>query len=184
MGKGANLIPKLKAWFKGRPTLDVNVSATWFLLSFVYIQGLSPEKAGFDFHWSGILPVLEISLLTIALALLCLVISVVALVEPLLPYKWWRWTKKVRCTPFWHVIFGIHVLAAVMLGFIVGLVELIENLPNFSWLINLAAVLGFVIILVMSANIMLRLWFERKAEDPDPLPPFPPYSGPGTEAPR
>ena len=87
MGTGESLTLKLKAWFKSRPKLDVGISATWFLLFFVYSHGLTMDDLSLDFYMSGILPVLRIPPLNMVMALLCLIVSAVVLVEPLLPSK-------------------------------------------------------------------------------------------------
>ena len=84
MSTGAMPTLKLMEWFKNRPKLEIDTSATWFLLSFVYSLGLTTDGIGFDLYMSGTLPVLKIPPLNTVMALLCLVMSVVVLVEPIL----------------------------------------------------------------------------------------------------
>lgn len=76
---------KLKEWGKSRPQLDIEESATWFLLSFIYAHGLTTDELGFK--WSGIIPEVTVPQASLVMALLCLAVSVVVLIEPVLPSK-------------------------------------------------------------------------------------------------
>ena len=88
----ARLARSMKAWLKSRPRLEIEESATWFLLLFAYTHGLSAE--GLGFQMAGIVPQLTAPQVSLAMALLCLVVSVVVLIEPLLPCRVRTWTKK------------------------------------------------------------------------------------------
>ena len=110
---------------------------------------------------------LEVPLLFVVAALICLTISTAILVEPLLPCKWRTRTKKIRCEPVWRYFFQFHVLIAFVFGFLAGLVELIGTLPSFSWLINLTAYTGFVVVLAILANMMLLVWSMVKSVNTD-----------------
>ena len=162
VGTGGHVILKVKTWSKGRPTLDIDVSATWFLLFFVYTSGLSINDRWFDFHWSGIVPVIKIPTLNIIAALLCLVISIVVLVEPALPSKLREWTNAARNSTQWHVIFRVNLLVAFMFGLVAGLVALIKNLPEYPLAIQLIAYVGFGIFLLMAVKGILRQKNEQK----------------------
>ena len=50
----AIVVRRLKDWVKSRPQLDVEESATWFLLLFIYAHGLT--KDGLGIRWSGAIP--------------------------------------------------------------------------------------------------------------------------------
>ena len=162
VGTGGHLILKMKTWSKDRPTLDIDVSATWFLLFFVYTSGLSMDDRWFEFHWSGILPVIKIPTLNIIAALLCLVISIVVLVEPVMPSKLRDRTNAARNSTQWRAIFRINLLVAFTFGLVAGLVALIKNLPDYPLAIQLVAYLGFGIFLLMTVKGILRLKNEHE----------------------
>ena len=151
----ASLTDTLKAWFKNRPKLDIDGSATWFLLLFIYLHGLSSNGFSFDFKWSGIMPVITIPQVSLIMAIACLVISVSLLIEPLLPSKLRGWTKQMRQSVLWKYIYRLSVLTAFIMGLFAGLNVLTEKLPNFSWLITSVAYVGFAIFLAMSIKLIL-----------------------------
>ena len=124
MDIAGNLCRGLKAWFKSRPRLDIDESVTWFLLLFVYGQGLTAD--GLGFRWSGILPQLTMPQLSLAMAFLCLVASAIILIEPLLPSKIRERTKAVRHSYLGQYIRQISVLAAFVLGLTAGFGLLVE----------------------------------------------------------
>ena len=149
----ASLTYKLNTWCKNRPKLDIDGSATWFLLLFIYMHGLSSDGFSFDFKWSGIMPVITIP--QVSLIMVCLVVSALFLIEPLLPSKLRGWTKDMRQSFLWKYIYRLSVLTAFIIGLFNGLNVLTEKLPNFSWLITLIFYVGFVIFLVMCIKLIL-----------------------------
>lgn len=161
-----SLTHKLKTWFKNRPSLDVDGSATWFLLFFIYMHGLTDDFS-FDFKWSGIMPVITIPHVSLIMAILCLVVSVLLLIEPLLPSKLRRWTQNMRQSFLWNYIYRLSVLTAFILGLLAGLNVLTEKLPNFSWLITSVVYVGFAIFLVMLSKLILISWSRHKTSRPE-----------------
>ena len=141
---------RLKVWLKD---LDIEVSATWFLLSFVYLSGVSPDGPSVDFYFVGILPVLRVETLNVVFAVVCLVISAVVFVEPLLPIRVAEKTKEFRGCALWRLVLGLHLLTVFILGALAGIGFLVENLPTFSWLINPVAYATLVITTVMAFKI-------------------------------
>ena len=129
----ANLSLKLKVWIKERPTLDMQEAVTWFLMSFVYFQGLSLDGPAFSLYY-GIIPGFNIPTVDMGLALLCLFISVVVIGEPLLPYGLRGCTKALRRYPLWKYISKINFTVGFMFGFVFGLVGLAKNVPDFRGL--------------------------------------------------
>ena len=152
---------KFKAWFEDRPTLDVHVSATWFLLSFIYVQGVSMNDPSIEFTMSGLVPVFKMPVFSLAMCLVCLAISVVVLIEPLLPSKLWRWTTEKRHSNLWLYLYSFNVFTAYVLGFLGGIAELTEKLFHFPWLINLVSILGFCIFLVLMIKVILPPFSSR-----------------------
>ena len=151
----ASLTDKSKTWFKNRPKLDLDGSATWFLLLFIYLHGLSSDGFSFDFKWSGIMPVITIPQVSLIMATVCLAVSALLLIEPLLPSKLRGWTKQMRQSVPWKYIYRLSVLAAFIMGLFAGLNVLTERLPNFSWLINSVVYVGLVIFLLMLIKLFL-----------------------------
>ena len=80
-----NQFRKLTDWFKSRPRLEIEESATWFLLLFIYVYSLTTNDLRFG--WLGPIPQVTASQVRFGMALLCLIISAVVLIEPLLPAK-------------------------------------------------------------------------------------------------
>ena len=85
---------RLKDWVKSRPRLDIEESATWFLLIFICALGLT--KDGLGFEWSGSIPQITAPQVSLAMVILCITVSVVVIIEPVLPYKAREWTKNRR----------------------------------------------------------------------------------------
>ena len=162
MDVATNMYRGLRAWLKSRPKLDVDESATWFLVLFVYAHGLTRDDLGFRF--SGIIPQLTIPQVSLAMALLCLAVSVMVLIEPLLPSVM---RKRMKCTRHSYIgqyIRRISILTAFILGLTTGLGLLAENAPAFSWLVEWVSYVGFVIFLVMAVKLAL-LPFQIRQEE-------------------
>ncbi len=148
-------IQMLQNWVRVRPTLDINSSATWFLLSFIYIQAMDSNETGFHFSMIGLLPTLKIPGLILTMVFVCLAIAAVILIEPILLLRWSEWTRKIRRPLAWEYFFSFNVLTAFVFGFLSGIAESIEKLVDSPWLINLVAVLGFCIFLAMIGRSVL-----------------------------
>lgn len=161
MNAVAIAVRKLKEWGKSRPQLDVEQSATWFLLLFVYAHGLTTDELGFK--WSGLIPELTVPQLSLAMALLCLTASVVVLVEPLLPAKVRARTKAVRLSGAGLYFRRLSVLFAFILGMVTGFGLLVEKVPTYSWMASSVVYVGFVIFIVMGINVVLLAWRENLA---------------------
>ncbi len=116
---------------------------------------------------SGTLPVLKISPLNTVMALLCLVMSVVVLVEPILPLKLSDRTRAIRRCILGRFIYRLSIIAAFILGLAAGFDALTKNLPTFSWLMDSVVYVGFVILLVMLIKLVLIPMSERE-EAPNP----------------
>ena len=65
--------------------------------------------------------------------------------------------KGVRSSALWRLVSGLHLLVVFILGLMVGIKVLVENLPTFSWLINAVAYAGFVIIVIMEIKMFVDL---------------------------
>ena len=155
------LAHRLMAWFKD---VDMETATTWFLLSFVYLLGLSLDAPSVESSNAGILPALRIEMLNATFATLCLVIAAVVLLEPLFPSTLQERAKKVRAQPVWQYIYRFHLYVAFILGLMAGLGVLAENLPTFSWLINAIAYAGFVIIVAMPLKMIVGLWSAMRQQ--------------------
>ena len=149
----ARLARNLKDWIKSRPRLEIDESATWFLLLFAYAHGLTTD--GLGFKTTGIIPQLTAPQLTLAMTLFCLFGSVVVLMEPLLPCKARTWTKAIRCSSPSQYIRRISVFFAFVLGMAAGFSLLIDKVPTLSWLIVSVAYLGFLIFVVMGVKLFV-----------------------------
>lgn len=144
---------RLKVWVKSRPQLDIEESATWFLLLFIYAYGLTKDDLGFD--WWGFIPQITRPQVSIALVLLCLTASVVVIIEPLLPSKMSKWTRGVRQSALVRFIRYLGILFAFILGWTSGLGLLLDKVPSFSWLIIPVLFLGFAIFVLMMVKLSL-----------------------------
>ncbi len=161
METAARLARRLKGWLKSRPRLEIEESATWFLLLFAYAHGLSAEGLGLQVD--RIIPQLTAPQVTLAMVLLCLVVSVLVLIEPLLPYKIRKWTKNARRSSSGRIIRGISVFFAFILGMAAGFNILVDKVPTLSWLISSVFYIGFVIFVVMEIKLILLFFTGRKA---------------------
>lgn len=142
-------------WFKD---LDIGVSATWFLLFFVYVSGASQEGPVVDFSTPGVLPALRIEMLNVIFAILCLAIATVIFVEPLLPCGLRKRILGIRNSAPWQYIYRFHLWIALVLGLINGVGILVENLPAFLWLIDIVSYASLVIIVAMPLKMFFDLW--------------------------
>ena len=152
MDMAASLSRGLKAWLKSRPKLDIDESATWFLVLFIYAHGLTTDLG---FKFSGITPQLTIPQVSLVMTFLCLAASLMILIEPLLPSKVRKWTKDARGSYLGQYIRRISVLTAFILGLTTGFGLLVEKAPDLSWLINGVFYVGFLIFLVMVIKLAL-----------------------------
>ena len=157
----ANLAGGLKAWVTSRPKLDIEESVTWFLFSLVYALSLSSDELGLKF--SGIIPQLSAPLLSLAMVFLSLVVSVLILIEPLLPSELHRWTKAARTSYLGQYLRQFSMWLAFILGWLAGLNMISDAVPELSWLTTLIAYMGFGIFLVLLVRIALARGLDRKS---------------------
>lgn len=162
METATHLTRSLKDWLKSRPRLEIEESATWFLLLFAYAHGLSAE--GLGFQMTGIIPQLTAPQVVLAMALLCLVVSVVVLIEPLLPHRIQMQTKAARRSSSGQILRGISVFFAFILGMTTGFSLLVDKVPTLSWLVGSVFYVGFLMFIVMEIKLILLFSTGRKAE--------------------
>ena len=155
MDIAGNQIRNLRDWLKSRPRLEIEESATWFILLFAYAYGLTTD--GLGFKMAGIIPQVTAPQVSLAMALFGLIVSVVVLVEPLLPCKIRTWTKATRCSSFGQILQGISVFFAFVLGMTSGFSLLVDKVPTFSWLIGSVFYVGFVIFVVMEIKLVILI---------------------------
>ena len=146
---------RFRAWVEN---VDTEATTTWFLLSFLYLFGLSQGAPTVDFSILGILPVLRVELLNVSLTILCLAIAVGFFLEPLFPPTLREGAKKLRGHPLWQYIYKAHLLVAFVLGLAAGLELIREKLPTYSWLIDTVAYTGLAVILGMLLNMIVGLF--------------------------
>ena len=168
MEKAAHLARSLKDWLKSRPRLEIDESATWFLLLFVYVHGLTTDDLGFK--TAGTIPQLTVPQVSLAMALFCLIVSVVVLIEPLLPRIIRARTKAARCSPLGQFLRGISVFSAFVLGMTAGFNLLVDKAPTLAWLIVPVAYVGISVFVVMGVRffvyVSIRYWGTgRPGED-------------------
>ena len=161
----AKLAQRLKSWVVSRPNLDVDEGATWLLFSFVYALGVSSDDLGIEF--SGILPQVSVSPVSLAMVFLCLVVSIIILIDPLLPSKISTWTENSRSAGWYQILRRWSMLFAFILGWLAGLNHLIDKLPELSWLTTLIAYMGFGIFLMLMVRIALAPRLEQKPRQPE-----------------
>ena len=159
MGMVTTAARNLKEWIRSRPQLDVEESATWFLLLFIYAHGLTTD--GLGFRWSGIIPELTAPQVSLAMAVLCFAASVVVFIEPVLPSKLRDWTTGVRRSGFGQYFRRLSIWFAFILGMTAGFGLLVDKIPTFSWLINSVFCLGFVIFILMGIKMVLLAWRDN-----------------------
>ena len=143
---------KLKAWFTPRPRLDIDESATWFILLFFYAQGLTADEPGFKM--SGMLPQLIIPQLNFAMVILCLTISLAILVEPLLPSKIRSRVRTSRYLFLGRYIRKVSVWGAFALALMTGFGFLVEKVPASPWLIYVIYYTGFIIFIFIGIKLL------------------------------
>ena len=153
----AHIASTLKNWLRCRPRLEIEESATWFLLLFAYAHGLTTD--GLGFKADGIFPQLTAPQVTLAMTLFCLTVSVVVLVEPLLPRKLRTWTKEARSSPFGQYLRSISVFFAFVLGMLAGFSLLVDKVPTMSWLIESVAYVGFLIFVLLGIKLFVLTAF-------------------------
>ena len=148
-----HLARTLKNWLKSRPRLEIEESATWFLLLFVYAHGLTTEGLGLEMV--GIIPQLTAPQVTLAMTLFCLTVSVVVLIEPLLPCRIRSWTKGARTSSIGQYLRLLSVFFAFVLGMTAGFSLLADKVPTMSWLIASVAYVGFLIFVLMGIKLFV-----------------------------
>ena len=134
-------------WIKSRPKMDIEESATWFLLIFVYAHGLT--KSELSFKWTEITPDIMIPQVNLAMVIVCLIVSFVILIEPLLPYKTQTWTRAARNSAFGQILWRFNLLIAFIFGMVAGFSFIVETVPTFTWLRASALYVGFAIFIVL-----------------------------------
>ena len=152
----ARLVHSLKSWLKNRPSLEIEESATWFLLLFVYAQGLTTEGLGLEMVW--IIPQFTAPQLTLAMTLFCLTISVVVVIEPLLLYGIRSWTRGARTSSTGRYLRLFSVFFAFMFGMVAGfslIGDIGDKVPTMSWLIASVACVGFLIFVLMGIKLFV-----------------------------
>ena len=149
----ARLTRTLQSWLKSRPSLEIEESATWFLLLFVYAHGLTTE--GLGFKMVGIIPQLTAPQVTLAMTLFCLTVSVVVLIEPLLPCRIRSWTKGARTSSPGQYLRLLSVFFAFVLGMVAGFSLLADKVPTMSWPIASVAYVGFLIFVLMGIKLFV-----------------------------
>lgn len=153
MKKAARLVHALKSWLKSRPSLEIEESGTWFLLLFVYAQGLAAEGLGFKME--GIVPQVTAPQVTLAMTLFCLTVSIVVLVEPLLPCRIRSWTKGARTSPHGQYLRLLSVFLAFAFGMLAGINLLGDKVPTMSWLIESVVFVGSFIFVLLSIKLFV-----------------------------
>ena len=148
-----HLAGTLKNWVKNRPRLEIEESATWFLLLFAYAHGLTTD--GLGFKMAGIIPQLTAPQVTLAMTLFCLTVSVVVIIEPVLPYKVRTWTNRARTSSFGKYLRGLSVFFAFVLGMTAGFSLLLDKVPTMSWLIASVVYVGFLIFILMGIKLFV-----------------------------
>ena len=152
----AHLVRTLKNWITSRPGLEIEESATWFLLLFAYAHGLTTDGLGFKME--GTMPQITIPQVTFVMALFCLTVSVVILAEPVLPSKIRTWTKGVRTCSLGQYLRGISILFAFILGMAAGFSLLRDNVPTMSWIMEPVAYVGFSIFVLLGIKLVVSAW--------------------------
>ena len=144
----------VKSYLTSRPKLEIEASATWLLLLFVYMHGLTESEFEIHFDWSRIPPITKVPQLTVLMAITCLVISIVTLAYPLFPSLIRRRLESIRQSIVGQYLYRIGVLAAFILGLANGVDLLGKNFPAFAWLIEITLNLGIVIFTVMLVRLI------------------------------
>ncbi|MDE2838703.1 MAG: hypothetical protein OXL97_14545 [Chloroflexota bacterium] len=161
------LVHALKSWLKSRPSLEIEESATWFLLLFVYAQGLT--AAGLGFKTDGIVPQATGPQVTLAMTLFCLTLSVLVLVEPLLPCRIRSWTKGARTSSAGQYLRLLSVFFAFVFGMLAGISLLADKVPTMSWLIESVVFVGFFIFVLMGIKLFvfgaIRYWQAARPDE-------------------
>ena len=156
----AHLARTLRSWLKSRPRLEIEESATWFLLLFAYAHGLTTDGLttdGLDFKMDGIIPQLTAPQVTLAMTVFCLTVSVVVIVEPLFPCKVRAWTKRFRTSSCGQYLRGLSVFFAFALGMVAGFGLLVDKVPTMSWLIALVLYVGFLIFVLLGIKLVVSV---------------------------
>ncbi len=161
METATRLARNVKNWLKCRPRLEIEESATWFLLLFAYSHGLSAESLGFKVD--GMIPQLTAPQMTLGMALLCLGVSVLVLIEPLLPQRIRELTTDARRSPSGQILRGTSVFFAFLLGMTAGVNLLVDKVPTLSWLIGSVFYVGFLIFVVMEIKLISLIFTGRNA---------------------
>lgn len=165
MNEAKGLACGFKALVKLRK-LNIDESTTWFLLLFLYAHGLAMDGLGFKF--SGIIPVLSLPLMSLAMAFLCLVVSVLVLVAPLLPCNVRKRINCARRSRPGKYFRQFSISMAFILGLTSGVGLLTEKVPTFSWLIAGVFYVGLVIFLILLIKLVVmpfRLNAPKGTED-------------------
>lgn len=150
---------------KSRLKLDIDESVTWFLLVFVYMVGFTFDEVKFEF--SGIFPIPSTSLMILIVILFCLVMSVMLLIEPLLPPKLHTWVKSGRISYPVQYLRGLSILIAFIVGWPAGLNILGDKLADLWWVRTVIVFTGIGISLVLLVRVALVPWLSHKLRQPE-----------------
>ena len=163
----AKLAQRLKSWVMSRPNLDVDEGATWFLFSFVYALGLSSGELGIKF--SGIIPQLSVPQVNLAMVFLCLALSIIIFVEPLLPSRMSTWTKNFRRSSGYgyQYLRRWSMFIAFILGWLAGFTMITNAVPELSWLTAVIGYMGIGIFLVLLVRISLAVGLGDRPRQPE-----------------
>ena len=156
---------RLKGWVKSRPPLDIEESATWFLLLFIYAHGLTTDDLGI--RWSGVFLEITAPQISLAMVLLCLAVSVVILIEPVMPSQIRTWTKDARHSTPGQYLRRMGVLFAFVLGLTSGFGLLFDKVPTFSWLIASVIYVGFAIFVLLGISLAFLVRTNRTTTRPN-----------------
>ena len=160
-----SIVGRLNKWFRNRPTLDAEASALWFLMAFVYMPGIAENEAGLQLGMSGLVPTIIVPYFNIVMVGVCLVISIVILVEPILPSVVSGRTIRARKSLLGEYVFSINVYTAFTVGLLSGIVTSVETLFHSPWLVNAISALGAVIFLVVSIKFQMALRDSRRKNE-------------------
>ena len=142
-----------------------NDGALWFLMAFIYMQGIAENEAGLQLGIAGLVPIIRVPYLNIVMVGVCLVASIMILVEPILPSGLSSRTRKARKSLLGEYVFYLNVYTAFTVGLLSGIVTSVETLFHYPWLVNAISGLGFIIFLVMTIKFQMSLFDLRRPKE-------------------
>ena len=167
MATARNLVHGLRVRIRN---VDVDEGITWFLFLFVCALGVSSDEPSIGF--SGMLPQVSVPQLNLVMVLLCLVVSIIIFIEPLLPFRVGTRTKNFRYSSGYQYLRRWITFITFILGWLTGFTMIIDTMPELSWLPIVIFVIGSGIFLVLWVRLVLAPWFELKQAEwpPRPMP--------------